>query len=139
MVGDPVEPELNEEFREVSEPLEPRKRHVLSWVQSAVAWVSALVHPVVLLGRITTLPTDPGVYLFEQNNLGGNCAWVRGKAPQLTTYFSWPAKSAYAVGAGALWKAPLASPPQSEDRVFQANQKTRVDILPWAPKAAEKR
>jgi hypothetical protein len=35
-----------------------------------------------------------------------------------------------------LWKQTLGSPPHIP---FQANQKTRVDILPWPPKAAEKR
>jgi hypothetical protein len=105
---------------------------------------AALIAPVQLLDardEEDPLPVDPGVYLFKDPNCLGQCAWVRGFSSRLGAFFSWTPRSVYAVGAGALWRTELLSRTSAPapDRVFPANQLTRINILTFAPKAAEKR
>jgi hypothetical protein len=139
MVEDRVEPESNESWDEVAKPLEQRRRHIVPLVHAAVAWLSALVHPVAHYNTIPVPQSERGVYLCERNGLAGRCLLVRGKVPLLSQHIDWSPTSVVSVGAGALWREPLASPPQPDDKTFQANQTTQVNILPWTPKAAAKR
>jgi hypothetical protein len=138
MVEDGVEPESHEESQERVEPLE-RRRHIVPLVHQAVAWVSALFKPVIEYPQIPVPQKELGVYLCEKPDLAGKCLFVRGKAPDLALHFDSGPWSVVSVGAGSLYKKTLANPPQSDDRTFPASQRTQVNRLQWAPRAAAKR
>ena len=110
MVEDAVEPRSDA----VAAPEATRAHGVVERARDLMAGAlytaASLITPVVILEARDVndpLPADAGVYLFRDHNCLGPCAWVRGRSSKLGTYFPWSPRSAYSVGAGALWRSEL--------------------------------